>query len=84
MTHWIYTTLRPDWLLEVDDAEHADLAAQRLILAEINPGTGEVIGGDLYVPPAPHVGAETSRAALDAAETLAHDQAADEADSSGG
>lgn len=58
MTHWLYTTMRPGQLLEVDDAEHADLAAQQLILAEVDPDTGAVTGGALYVP-APLDGAET-------------------------
>lgn len=71
MSHFLYTTMRPDLLLEVDGAERTDLAAQGLILAEIDPETGEVIGGALYVP-----------AALDAAETLADDQPADQAEPS--
>jgi len=64
MTHRIRTTMRPDMPLEVDDAEYADLAAQGLILAEPDaPGdqTADVPS------PAPAV--------LDAAETLADDQA---------
>lgn len=81
MSHFLYTTIRPDQLLEVDAAERADLAAQGLILTEIDPGSGEVAGG------APHVPADTVShvpTALDAAETLADDQPAAEADSSGG
>lgn len=81
MTHWLYTTMRPEQLLVVDDAEHADLAAQHLILAEIDPHTGEVVGGALHVP---ELALSHVPTALDAAETLANDQPADEADSSGG
>jgi hypothetical protein len=73
MTHSLYTTLRPDRLLEVDDAERADLEAQGLILAEIDPATGEVIRGALDVP-----------AALDAAETVTDDQPATRPKRSGG
>lgn len=43
MTHRLYTTMRPDQLLEVDDAERADLAAQGLILAEVKPDAGVVV-----------------------------------------
>lgn len=77
MNHWLYTTMRPDRLLEVDDAEHADLAAQHLILAEIDPHSGEVVGGALHVPAdvSPPVVSHVPTA-LDAAETLADDQPA--------
>lgn len=79
MTHWIYTTMRPDWLLEVDDAEHADLTAQGLVLAEINPGTGEVIGGDLYTPPPPATDGEAPpQMALDAPDEVTDDHPADD------
>jgi hypothetical protein len=77
MTHWLYTTMRPDQLLEVDDAERADLAAQHLILAEVDPAAGEAPGGEQTVasaatsPVVSHV-----PTALDAAETLADDQPA--------
>lgn len=65
MTHRIRTTMRPDLTLEVDDAEYADLAAQGLLLADPDPGTGTD-------PSAP----ADSPAVLDAAETLADDQPA--------
>jgi hypothetical protein len=89
MTHWLYTTMRPDQLLEVDDAEHADLAAQHLILAEVDPATGEVVGGALHMPSAAATTLPTAAlshvpTALDAAETLADDQPADRPTRSGG
>lgn len=69
MTHWLYTTMRPDRLLEVDDAEYADLAAQGLIHAEAGPPNSEVTDG-----------AADAAAPLDAAETLADDQPAGQAE----
>jgi hypothetical protein len=65
MTRWLYTTMRPDVLMEVDDAEFADLAAQGLIHAEADPPDHEAAE---HVPHA--------AAPLDAAETLADDQPA--------
>lgn len=72
MTHWLYTTMRPDQLLEVGDAEHADLAAQHLILAEVDPPSGAATDSAQSITS--HV-----PTALDAAETLADDQPADPA-----
>lgn len=76
MTHFLYTTIRPDQLLEVDDAEHADLAAQHLIQREVDPQSPGVDTSVSHVP--------TASVALDAAETLADDQPAARPSSSGG
>lgn len=71
--HYLYTTIRPGQLLQVDDAEYADLAAQNLILAEVDPADiREPISDSVVAPP------------VDGAETLADDQPADPASSSGG